>query len=77
MRLTLDLLRVQTWAVLSFALAIISFGCGLWLCYMIRYPKRWNAHIDRMHSRLRAFGLSVSWMQAMEKVLPSRFWSPY
>jgi hypothetical protein len=53
--------------VLAVALAIISFSCALWLCYMIRYPLRWDARVDGLHSRLSSVGLSMAWMKAMEK----------
>jgi hypothetical protein len=40
---------------------------GLWLTYMLRYPQRWEAVVDRQHQLLRSYGFSISWVQRLEK----------
>jgi hypothetical protein len=48
-------------------LVIAAVACGLWLTYMVRYPKKWEARIDGLHHNLRSYGLSSDWMREMEK----------
>lgn len=53
--------------MLAIFLAAFAVTWGLWLAYLLRYPARWRARIDRQHDFLRQRGLSNSWMQKLEK----------
>ncbi len=53
--------------MLAIGLAIFSVIWALWLCYLIRYPARWREHLDRLHSQLQGYGLSVPWMKRAEQ----------
>jgi tellurite resistance protein TehA-like permease len=53
--------------MLAIGLAIFSATWGLWLCYLIRYPARWRQHLDRLHVRLKGYGLSIPWMKRAEQ----------
>jgi len=48
-------------------LTIAAVASGLWLTYMIRHPKKWEARIDGFHQGLRPYRLSFDWMRKMEK----------
>ena len=48
-------------------LAILSVIWGLWLTYMVRYPREWGNQVDRIHSGLEPYGLSFPWMAKVEK----------
>ncbi len=50
-------------------LAIFSVIGALWLTYMMRYPREWSNQVDRIHSRLKPYGLSFEWMAWAEKSL--------
>lgn len=53
--------------MLVVGLAILSVCWELWLTYMVRYPREWGNQVDRIHSRLKPYGLSFAWMAAAEK----------
>ena len=53
--------------MIIWGVSIFSLGWALWLTYMLRYPARWSAIVDRYHKKLQAYGLSAHWMQSAEK----------
>jgi hypothetical protein len=53
--------------MLVLILAFFALSWALWFTYLLRYPARWRARIDRLHEFLRRYGLSSEWMQQREK----------
>jgi hypothetical protein len=53
--------------LLAAILGVSAFGWGCWLTYMVRYPDRWSAHIDRHRQRLLAMGVNLPLMHRLEK----------
>lgn len=51
----------------AISIAIFSVTWALWLTYLIRYPAQWRDHLDRLHVRLKGYGLSISWMKRAEQ----------
>jgi tellurite resistance protein TehA-like permease len=53
--------------MLAISIAIFSVIWALWLTYLIRYPTEWRDHLDRLHVRLKGYGLSIPWMKRAEQ----------
>jgi hypothetical protein len=53
--------------MLAGSLFIFSLFTAFWLTYMIRYPARWAAHVERHRHILSAIGLRLDWMHQIEK----------
>jgi hypothetical protein len=53
--------------MLAISLATFATTWSLWLTYMVRYPEQWRGHLDRLHTRLRQYGLSSPAMKRAEQ----------
>lgn len=53
--------------MLTVVVAIFSVAWALWLEYLLFHPKGWDHFVDRQHDFLRSYGVSVPWMQRLEK----------
>lgn len=53
--------------LLATLLVTFATAGALWLTYMVRYPDRWSARVDRHRQLLLAMGVNLPLMHRIEK----------
>lgn len=53
--------------LLAASLAVFAYLWALWLVYMVRYPDRWSAHVDRHRQLLLSYGINLPQMHRAER----------
>jgi hypothetical protein len=59
--------------LLAAVLLVFAAAWAYWLTFMIRYPDRWAASVDRHRRLLLGLGIDLPWMHRIEKGLAMKF----